>query len=79
MAKKRTFESAMQELEEIVRELESGHFSLEDAIKKFEMGMKCAKFCEEKLDVAQKQITIITTDADGNVSEELFESIKNIS
>jgi len=74
MTKKRTFESSMEELEEIVRELESGNLSLEDAIKKFETGMNCSKFCLEKLDETEKKITLLMADSHGNVTEEPFES-----
>ncbi len=73
MAKKRTFEASMKELEDIVRELESGKFSLEDAIKKFETGMKCAKFCEQKLDETEDKITILMADPQGNITEDIFE------
>ena len=74
MAKKKTFESAMEELEEIVRELESGSLPLEDAIKKFEAGMNCSKFCTQKLDATEKKINILMADVHGNITEEPFES-----
>lgn len=74
MTKKRTFESSMQELEVIVKELESGNLPLEEAIKKFEIGMNCSKFCLEKLDETEKKITMLMVDNYGNITEEPFEN-----
>jgi exodeoxyribonuclease VII small subunit len=37
MAKKQTFEKAMEKLEQIVEDLESGDPSLDTALKKFEV------------------------------------------
>lgn len=73
MAKKKTFESALQELENIVSEMESGELSLEDAVKKYEQGIKQSRFCMELLDKTEKKITQLTTDEAGKASEVPFE------
>ena len=73
MAKKQSFEDAMEQLEEIVRELESGELSLETAMKRFEAGVKLSKFCSDKLDETEKKITLLTENADGTRTEEPFE------
>ncbi|MBF0258322.1 MAG: exodeoxyribonuclease VII small subunit [Desulfamplus sp.] len=73
MVKKKTFESSMQELEEIVKELESGHLSLEEAVKKFETGMNCSKFCLDKLDQTEKKITILMADTHGEITQQPFD------
>ena len=39
----------MAELEQIVKELESGNLSLEKAMNLFELGMKASDFCLKKL------------------------------
>ena len=75
MAKK-TFEDSLQKLDEIVDSLENEELSLEDSVKKFEEGMKLSRFCAEKLDEAEKKITILKEDLSGNIKEEPFE--KNI-
>jgi exodeoxyribonuclease VII small subunit len=69
---KQTFEQAMKKLELIVQQLESGEQSLEDAVKKFEEGIKLSKFCSEKLDETEKRITILLKDQMGNVFEKPF-------
>ena len=69
---KMIFETAMNQLEQIVNELESGNLSLEDSIKKFEEGIKLSKFCSTKLDETEKKITLLLKDQDGNVIEKPF-------
>jgi exodeoxyribonuclease VII small subunit len=69
---KQTFEKAMKKLELIVQQLESGEQPLEDAVKKFEEGIKLSKFCSEKLDETEKRITILLKDEMGNVFEKPF-------
>jgi exodeoxyribonuclease VII small subunit len=65
--KKKTFEEAMETLETIVQELESGDIALEKAMKRFEEGVKLSKFCSAKLDETEKRITLLTANADGTV------------
>lgn len=73
MAKKKTFESTLTDLEEIVRELESGTLSLEASIKKFEAGMACSRFCLEKLDETEAKITLLMKNSQGKPVEGPFE------
>ena len=73
MVKKKTFETALKELEEIVREMESGDLSLEDAVRKYEAGIKQSKFCLDLLDKTEKKISLLTKDNDGNLKEDIFE------
>jgi exodeoxyribonuclease VII small subunit len=72
MAKQKTFEDAMESLETIVQELESGDLTLEKAMQRFEEGIKLSKFCSDKLDETEKKITLLTGNADGTVSETPF-------
>lgn len=73
MVKKKTFEIALKELEEIVRQMESGDLCLEDAVKKYESGMQQSKYCLDLLDKTEKRISLITKDNDGSVKELPFE------
>ena len=54
------FESALKELEKIVRELESGDISLDDSLKKFEKGIELYKSCRLTLEGAEKRIKILS-------------------
>lgn len=60
MAKNKTFEEAVEELETIVKTLENGDCSLEDAVKLFEKGVKISKDCHKVLDDAEQKIKILT-------------------
>ena len=60
-----TFEEALQKLETIVRELETGQTKLDDAIEAYERAMNLKKFCEEKLKAAELKIEKIEADKDG--------------
>ena len=50
------FEKALDELESIVEDLESGDLSLEDSLKSFEKGIKLARKCQEQLSKAELQV-----------------------
>ena len=71
MEKDLNFEQAIEELETIAKELESGELNLDDSIKKFEDGMKLSKKCTEYLEEAEKRINILI-EKDGQLSEENF-------
>lgn len=72
---KMEFEKALGELEKIVRQMEEEELSLESSIKKYEEGIRLARFCQEKLDAAEKKIEILKTSAgDENPRLEPFES-----
>ncbi len=75
MARKKTFEVALKELEEIVRQMESGDLPLEDALKKYELGIKHSQYCFDLLDNIEKKISILTKTSDGNVTQEPFENL----
>ncbi|MEG2310689.1 MAG: exodeoxyribonuclease VII small subunit [Clostridia bacterium] len=68
----KTFEDSLNELEKIATLLESGDLSLEEAIQKFEKGMKLSKECSDKLDKAQKQINILVQNENGEYNLEKF-------
>ena len=70
---KKTFEESLNELEKIATDLERGDLNLEDAIKKFETGMKLSKECSEKLENAEKRINILVQNENGTLEEEKFE------
>lgn len=72
MATKQTFETALLKLEEIVKEMESSDLPIEEAMKKFEEGIRLSRFCTEKLDDIERRITVITEDAAGGVGEKPF-------
>lgn len=72
MAEKK-FEEAMGRLEKIVKDLEQGEVSLEDALKGFEEGMKLARFCSDKLEEAEKKVTILVQESGGKNTQVPFD------
>ncbi len=72
----KTFETALQELEEIVKELESGNIPLDNAINKYTEAMQLVKFCSEKLNAATKQINQTVTESGELKDFELTEETK---
>lgn len=65
MTGKKTFESAMQRLEEIVQILERGDTSLEESLRLFEEGMELAKFCEARLAEAEAKLKMLVKKDEG--------------
>lgn len=58
------FEKAMERLEQIVNDLESGDLSLDESIKVFEEGVELSKKCYEKLSKAELKVKqLIKTDS----------------
>ncbi len=57
--KKVNFESNLEELEKIVKELENGDVSIDDAISKYTKAMKLAKSCSDKLNEANEAVSKI--------------------
>jgi exodeoxyribonuclease VII small subunit len=68
-----SFEKAMERLEAIVEEMESGKMPLEDLLVRYEEGMKLVKVCQERLTRAEEKIEIITRDHAGKVAVKNFE------
>ncbi len=56
----KSFEDALEELEDIVRELESGQVKLEEAVKHYERGALLKRHCEAKLADARMKVEKIT-------------------
>ncbi|MCY0903206.1 MAG: exodeoxyribonuclease VII small subunit, partial [Firmicutes bacterium] len=53
------FEEAIAELEQVVKGLESGDLSLDDAIDRFQRGMHLVKVCREQLQVAEQKVELV--------------------
>jgi exodeoxyribonuclease VII small subunit len=66
------FEKQIAELEEIVRSLESGNVSLDESLALFEKGIKLTTNCKKMLDEAEKKVSILVSDENGNMSEKDF-------
>jgi exodeoxyribonuclease VII small subunit len=65
-----TFEAALAELEEIVRQLESGDVELERSIEIYERGAALKAHCEKKLKDAQLRVEKIVLTPEGAATSE---------
>lgn len=52
----KNFEEAIQKLENLVEEMESGGLSLEESLDKFSKGVELIKLCHNKLNNAENKI-----------------------
>ena len=73
------FEAAMDRLEKIVEQMESGKLPLEDLIVRYEEGMKLVKTCQERLANAEQKIEIITRNSAGKAVVKEFEPAQEAS
>jgi exodeoxyribonuclease VII small subunit len=67
------FESAMDRLEAIVEQMETGKLPLEDLIIRYEEGMNLVKICQERLASAEQKIEIIARNSVGKPVVKDFE------
>ena len=54
-----SFEQALKELENITKRLEDGSMGLDESIIEFERGNEFVKFCQSKIEEAEKKIEIL--------------------
>jgi len=67
------FEAGLQQLESIVKEMESGELPLERALELFERGMKLSDTCRKQLQDAETRVEILIKRA-GEMQPEPFGS-----
>lgn len=81
MAKKdqsdRKFESALEELEGVIEQLESGDLSLEDSLAAFEKGVGLVKYCNQKLSEVEQKVELLIKDKEGRLQLKLLDSLVN--
>ncbi len=72
-AKPKNFETSLEELERIVRELEQGELTLEKSLELFEQGVKLSRECQERLTQAERRIEILMRDNQGRAALRPFD------
>jgi exodeoxyribonuclease VII small subunit len=66
---KESFESCLEQLEKVVKELEAGDLQLERSLELFEKGMSLSDSCRKQLEEAETRIEILIK-KDGKVQPE---------
>jgi exodeoxyribonuclease VII small subunit len=65
MTPEKSFESSLEELEQIVQQLEGGDLPLERSLELFEQGVRLSRECQKRLDEAERKIEILLKGGDG--------------
>src|SRR5437868_7871404 len=73
------FEKAMDRLEAVVEQMESGKLPLEDLIVRYEEGMNLVKICQERLTNAEQKIEIIARNSAGKTVVKEFEPTQEMT
>ena len=63
-----TFETAVEKLESIVEAMESEELPLEKLLVQYEEGTKLVKLCESKLQAAERRITQLEENLEGELA-----------
>jgi exodeoxyribonuclease VII small subunit len=74
----RSFESSLEELEKIVRELEQGELPLEKSLELFEQGVRLSRECQDRLNQAERRIEILLRDTQGRATVNAFDPEKEL-
>jgi len=76
MAKER-FEDALNKLEKVVSKLEDGDIPLEESLKLFEEGIRLSRFCNQKLEEAEKKVEVLLRNKERDIAPQPFEHPMN--
>ena len=71
-----TFESSLDELETVVRELEGGDLALERSLELFERGMGLSDSCRKQLEAAETRVEMLIRSS-GKLTSEPFRPEKS--
>ncbi len=71
--KPESFESDLEQLEKIVKDLESGDLALEKSLELFEKGMELSERCRKQLGDAETRVEILLKRQGGKVEAAPFE------
>jgi exodeoxyribonuclease VII small subunit len=69
--KPESFESCLEQLEETVKELETGDLQLEKSLELFEKGMALSETCRKQLEEAETRVELLIK-KDGKIQPEPF-------
>ncbi len=64
------FEDAIEQLESLIDQIESGEIGLEESLKRYEQGSALIKRCRGILDGAQERIAELTAGPDGGLTRD---------
>ena len=71
------FEDYLKQVEDVVRNLESGKLGLEESLEKYEVGINALRKCYQILESAEKKIEVLIKSKDGTLTAKSLESDKS--
>jgi len=79
MAKKdqqnKRFEVALEELEGVVEQLETGELPLEESLAAFEKGVGLVNYCNQKLTEVEKKVEMLVKDKEGKLQLKALDAV----
>ena len=76
MPKKKTFEQAIDRLEEIIESIENSETTLDESVKLYKEGIDLSVFCGKQLKKTEQEIVLLKENADKIFNEEPFEYVE---
>jgi exodeoxyribonuclease VII small subunit len=74
------FEDALNELEGLVVALETGELGLDEALARYELGVRLLARCRALLDGAERRVALLTgVDSDGNPLTASFDAAATVA
>ena len=71
----KNFEIALEELEGVVEQLETGELALEESLVAFERGVGLVIYCNQKLTEAEKRVELLVKDKEGKVQVRMLDAV----
>ena len=71
----KNFEIALEELEGVVEQLETGELALEESLVAFERGVGLVIYCNQKLTEAEKRVELLVKDKEGKVQFRMLDAV----
>jgi exodeoxyribonuclease VII small subunit len=71
----KNFEAALEELEGVVEQLETGELPLEESLVAFEKGVGLVVYCNQKLNEAEKRIEMLVRDKEGKMQFKVLDAV----
>lgn len=75
MADELTFNGGLAELEQIIRDLESGQLELEDSLARYERGVALLRALQGKISEAEQKVTVLLGEIEPDSSDDIDEKL----
>jgi exodeoxyribonuclease VII small subunit len=69
------FETALEALEGVVEQLETGELPLEKSLIAFEKGVGLVIYCNQKLTEAEKRVELLVRDKEGKMQFQVLDAV----